>query len=83
MTMNGFGIPFKKKVKIEVKLPHVNKIQLPRKQFFLQTPFPSYLRIRMRNNHAQKAIFFAVFPSSHDQNHRSNNALKIIKKCDI
>ena len=46
--MNGFGKPFgkncdpknqKKTVKINVKLPHVNKKPLARKRIFVQTPF--------------------------------------------
>ena len=47
-TMNGLGKPFrkncdpknrKKTVKIQVKLPHVNKKPLARKRIFVQTPF--------------------------------------------
>ena len=46
--MNGLEKPFRKKsdsknrkktVKIKVKLPHVNKKPLARKQIFVQTPF--------------------------------------------
>ena len=45
--MNGLRKPFKKNaiqkiektVKIEVKLPHVNKKSLARKRIFVQTPF--------------------------------------------
>ena len=48
MNLKWIGKPFRKKirsqklrktVKIEVKLPHVNKKPLARKRIFVQTPF--------------------------------------------
>ena len=54
--MNGLGTPFriksnqKNRKKIEVKLPHLNKKSLARKQIYVQTPFShSTLKLEPKN----------------------------------
>ena len=58
MNINGLRKPFRKKsdpknrkktVKIKVKLPHVNKKPLARKQIIVQTPFSHDFKIRTKN----------------------------------
>ena len=70
--MNGLGKPFRKKpiqkiektVKIKVKLPHVNKKPLARKQIFV--------KFRAKNFHAVKPLAFSLhFLFRRDQNHYS------------
>ena len=60
--------------KIEVKLPHVNKKPLARKQFFVQTLF-SHSAL----NHATKSLAFSLhFLFRRDQNHYSNLTSKSV-----
>ena len=73
-TMDGLGTPFRKKypiqkskktVKIKVKLPHLNKKQLARKQIFVQTPFShSTLELEQKKLHRKTTRLFAPFPVS-------------------
>ena len=65
--MNGLRKPFKKNpiqkmektVKIEVKLPHVNKKPLPRNRIFVQTPLShSTLKLERKNFTPQKHSLF-------------------------
>ena len=72
--MNGLEKPFRKKsdpknrkktVKIEVKLPHVNKKPLPIKRIFVQTPYShSTLKLEQKNSRRKTTRFFAPFPVS-------------------
>ena len=72
--MNGLGKQLRKKpiqkiekktVKIEVKLPHVNKKPLARKRIFIQTQFSHYTLILERKISRRKTTrFFAPFPVS-------------------
>ena len=71
--MNGLEKPFRKKilskklkrVKIKVKLPHVNKKQLARKRIFVQTPFShSTLNLERKLSRRKTTRFFAPFPVS-------------------
>ena len=72
-----------KKVKIRVKLPHVNKKPLPRNRIFVQTPFSHYFKIRARKIHAAKPLAFSLhFLFRRDQNHYSNLTSKIMKMCE-
>ena len=41
-------------VKIEVKLPHVNKNSLARQRIFVPTPFSHYFKFRAKNFTPQK-----------------------------
>ena len=65
--MNGLGKLFRNKsdqkiekpVKIEVKLPHVNKKSLARKRIFVQTPFShSTLKLERKNITPQNHSLF-------------------------
>ena len=73
-----------KTVKINVKLPHVNKKPLARKRIFVQTPFShSTLTLERKRNHAPKPLAFSLhFLFRRDQNHYSNLTSKIIKMCE-
>ena len=73
-----------KTVKIEVKLPHVNKKPLARKRIFVQTPFShSTLNLEQKKFHAAKALAFSLhFLFRRDQNHYSNLTSKIMKMCE-
>ena len=54
----------KKTVKIRMKLPHVNKIPLPRNRIF-QTPFSnSTLKLEQKKSRHKTTRFFAPFPVS-------------------
>ena len=72
-----------KTVKIEVKLPHVNKKPLARKRIFVQTPLSHYFKIRAKKFHAAKPLAFSLhFLFRRDQNHYSNLTSKIMKMCE-
>ena len=68
--MNGLEKAFRKKsdpkkkkrtVKIEVKLPHVNKKQLSRQRIFVQTPFiHSALKLDQKTLRRESLRFFAL-----------------------
>ena len=75
---NGLEKPFRKKsivkiektVKFKVKLPHVNKIPLPRKRIFVQTPFSHTTSNLAKKFHAAKPLAFSLhFLFRRDQNH--------------
>ena len=54
-----------KTLKINVKLPHVNKKPLARKRIFVQTPFShSTLKLEQKNSRRKTTRFFAPFPVS-------------------
>ena len=65
--MNGLGKPFRKNpiqkiektVKMQVKLPHVNKKPIARKRSFVQTPFSLYFKFRAKF-HAAKPLAFSL-----------------------
>ena len=77
--MNRLGKPVRKKldakiektVKIEVKMPHVNKKPLARKRNLAQTPFShSTLKLERNNFTPQNhSLFLLHFVFRHDQNH--------------
>ena len=79
--MNGSEKPFRKKIqfkkskklKIKVKLTHVNK-KLARKRIFVRTPFShSTLKSEQKNIHAAKPLAFSLhFLFRREQNHYSN-----------
>ena len=72
----------KKTVKIRVKLPHVNKKPLARKQIFVQTQF-SHSTLKLEKIHAAKPLAFSLhFLFRRDQNHYSNLTSKIMKMCE-
>ena len=72
-----------KTVKIKVKLPHVNKKQLARKQIFVQTPFSHSTLKLVKKFHAAKPLAFLLhFLFRRDQNHYSNLTSKIMKMCE-
>ena len=72
-----------KTVKIEAKLPHVNKKPLPRKRIFVQTPFSHYFEIRAKKFHSAKPLAFSFhFLFRRYQNHHSNLTSKIMKMCE-
>ena len=76
--MNGLVKPLKKNpiqknektVKINVKLPHVNKKPLARKRIFVQTQFShSALNLERKKIHAAKPLAFSIhFLFRRDQN---------------
>ena len=85
MTMNGLGKPLRKKsdpkkskkVKIKVKLPHVNKKSLA--NFCSNTLF-SLFKIRVKNFHSAKPLASSLqFLFRRDQNHYSNLTSTIMK----
>ena len=92
--MNGLGKQFRKKsdpknrktAKIKVKLPHLNKKPLARKQIFAHSSFSHFslhIRIRMKKVRAAKPIAFSLhFLFRHDQNHRFNLISKFMKMCE-
>ena len=54
-----------KSVKTKVKLPHVNKKPLARKQNIVQTPFSnSTLKLEQKMSRLKNIRFFAPFPVS-------------------
>ena len=65
---------FKKKQKINAKMPQVNKKPLAGKPIFAQTLFShSTLKIRAKKIHATKPLAFSLhFLLRRDQNHYSN-----------
>ena len=73
-----------KKLKIKVKLPHVNKKQVSRKRIFVQTPFShSTLKLERKKFYTAKPLAFSLhFLFRRDQNHYSNLTSKIIKMCE-
>ena len=73
-----------KTVKIEVKLPHVNKKTTSEKpNFCSNTVFLLYFKIRVKKIHAAKALAFSLhFLFRRDQNHHSNLTSKIMKMCE-
>ena len=53
-----------KTVKIRVKLPHVNKKSIARKQIFVQTPFShSTLNLEQKNSCRKTTRFLAPLPA--------------------
>ena len=90
--MNGLEKPFRKKsdpkiekrVKIKVKLPHVNKKPLARKRIFCSnTVFSLYFKFRAKKFHATTPLGFSLhFLFRRDQNHYSNLTSKIMKMCE-
>ena len=78
-----FGTKNLKTVKIEVKLPHVNKKQLAKKRMFVQKPFShSTLKLEQKNHAAKSHVFSIHFLFRRDRNHYSNLNSKIMKKCE-
>ena len=72
-----------KTVKIRVKLPHVNKKQLPRNRIFVQTVFSLYFKIGAKKIHAAKLLAFSLhFLFRRYQNHYSNLTSRIMKMCE-
>ena len=68
----------KKTIKIKVKLPHVNKEPLA--NFFSNTVFSLYFKIRAKKFYAAKPLAFSLhFLFQRDQNRYSNLTSKIIK----
>ena len=66
---------FKKRVKIKVKFPHVNKKPLAKERIFFQTPF-SHSTLKL--DHTAKPLAFSLhFLLRRDQNHYSNCTSKI------
>ena len=72
-TMNGLGKPFRKKsdaknrkkIKIKMKLPHVNKKPLARNRIFVQTPFShSTSKLEQKISRRETTRFFAPLPVS-------------------
>ena len=54
-----------KKVKINVKLPHVNKKPLPIKRICVLTPYShSTIKLERKNLRRKATRFFALFPVS-------------------
>ena len=54
-----------KTVKVRVKLPHVNKRPVAKKQIFVQTPFShSNLKSEQKNSRRRATLFLAPFPAS-------------------
>ena len=89
--MNGLEKPLRKKsnpkkrVKIKVKLPHVNKKTTSEKtNVCSNTVFSLYFKIRAKKFHAAKppAAFSLHFLFRRDQNHYSNLTSKIMKMCE-
>ena len=73
----------KKTVKINVKLPHVNKKPLPKNRIFIQTPFShSTLKLEQKIHAAKPLAFSLHFLFRRDQNHYSNLTSKIMKMCE-
>ena len=79
--MNGLGKPLKnpiqkieKTVKINVKLPHMNKKTTSEKaNFCSNTVFSLYFKFRAKKIHAAKPLAFSLhFLFRRDQNHYSN-----------
>ena len=72
-----------KTVKINVKLPHVNKKPLARKRIFVQTPFfHSTLKLEQKNSRRKTTRFLLYFLFRRDQNNYSNLTSKIMKMCE-
>ena len=72
-----------KTIKIRVKLPHVNRKQLPRNRIFVQKVFSLYFKIRAKKIHAAKPLAVSLhFLFRRDQNHYSNLTSKIMKMCE-
>ena len=87
--MNELGKPFRKKPiqklekKIKVKLPHMNKKSLVRKQNFVRTPFShSTLKLEQKNSRRKTTRFSLHFLFRRDQNHYSNLTSKIMTMCE-
>ena len=89
--MNGLGKSFRtsdpknwKKLKIKVKLPHVNKKPLARKRIFCSnTVFSLYFKFRAKKFPAAKPLAFSLhFLFRRDQNHCSNLTSKMMKMCE-
>ena len=90
-AVNGLRKPFRKKsdpknwkkVKIRVKLPHVNKKPLPRNRIFVQTPFShSTLKLERKKSRRKTTRFSLHFLFRRDQNNYSNLTSKIMKMCE-
>ena len=78
-SRNKYDQKNRKKLKIEVKLPQVNKNPLARKPIFVQTPFShSTLKLEQKNSQ-RKTTFSLPFGFRRDQNHYSNLTSKIMK----
>ena len=87
--MNGLGKQFRKlfnlkngekTVKIEVKLPHVNKKPLARKRIFVQRPFSHFTVKIERKFHASKPLASSLHSMfRRDQNHYSYLTSKIMQ----
>ena len=68
-----------KKLKIKVKLPHVNK----KANFCSNTVFSLHFKFRAKKFHAAKPLAFSLFfLFRRDQNHYSNLTSKIMKMCE-
>ena len=66
-----------------MKLPHVNKKPLARKQNCVQTPFSySTLKLEQKISRNKTTQFWLHFMFRRDQNHYSNLASNIMKTCD-
>ena len=72
------------KVKVRVKMPHVNKKTTTEKpNFCSNTVFSLYFENRATKIHATKSLAFSLhFLFRRDQNHYSNLTSKIMKMCD-
>ena len=71
------------KVKIKVKLPHVNINSLARKRIFVQTPFShSTLKLEQKILRRKTLAFSLHFRFRRDQNHYSNLTSKVMKMCE-
>ena len=73
-----------KTVKINVKLPHVNKKPLARNRIFVQKRFShSTLNLEQKKFHVAKPLAFSLhFMFRREQNHYSNLTSKIMKMCE-
>ena len=75
---------FNPKVKIKVKLPHVNKkTTSKRAKFCSNATFSLGFEIRAKQLHGAKPLAFSLhFMFRRDQNHYSNLTPKIMKMCE-
>ena len=85
--MNGLGKPVRKKsdpkVRHESEIAACEQKPLARKQFFSNTVFSLFFKIRVKKLYAAKPLAFSLhFLFRRDQNHYSNLNSKIIKMCE-
>ena len=73
-----------KTVRIKVKLPHVKKKPLAKKEFLVQTPFShSTLKLEQKHFTPQNHSLFDPLPAFRpNQNHYSNLTSKVMKICE-